>query len=352
MRIEEIDKNFAVKEKNEDDEIVWYDIRRSPFRIYGLFAPETEPRFHRLPAQTVKYCNERVTLIENHTAGGRISFKTDSPFIQLKVSCPEIFKMNNMALSGSAGFDVFCRKNGEFSHIYCLRPADCTQNEWQAFCKTPPGTNDLMLYFPLYNAVENVYIGLKKGSSLESGDDYETQKPIVFYGSSITQGAAASRPAMSYEALISHRYNLNYINLGFSGCAHGEKAIAEYIASLDISAFVLDYDHNASGPEHLIKTHSQFYKTIRKAKPDIPIIVVSRPRPIREEMRLVIKQTYLDALESGDKNIAFIDGETLFAGDHYTECTVEGCHPNDLGFYRMSQVIGNQLEKMLNLKKR
>ena len=110
--------------------------------------------------------------------------------------------------------------------------------------------------------------------------------------------------------------------------------------------FCYDYDHNAPDKEHLLKTHEPFFKMIRAENPDIPVIMVSKPDPIGEEdekRRDIIKATYENALASGDKNVYFIDGADLgVTGD----ATVDGCHPNDLGFYRMAEKIGDVIEKI------
>ena len=151
--------------------------------------------------------------------------------------------------------------------------------------------------------------------------------------------------------MISQRYNLHYLNLGFAGSAKGEQAIADYMAELDMCACVCDYDHNAESPEKLMETHLPLYQTIRKSHPDIPYIMITRPdfmfgdreeNPRRIE---VVRNTYEYAQEVGDKNVTFVDGSTLLEGDYYYNCTRDGVHPNDLGFYRMASKIGPVIER-------
>ena len=151
------------------------------------------------------------------------------------------------------------------------------------------------------------------------------------------------------------------MNLGFSGSARGERAVADYIASMDISAFVLDYDRNLPTAAELREKHFEFYKAVRDAHRDIPIIIMSYGMyPVRNtpekfhdresfDCRAVILDTYTKALKDGDKNIYFVDGETIFASGDEDACTVDGCHPNDLGFYCMAKrvypVLKSGLEK-------
>jgi lysophospholipase L1-like esterase len=127
--------------------------------------------------------------------------------------------------------------------------------------------------------------------------------------------------------------------------------VAEYIAAMDLSAFVMDYDNNAPTPEWLRDTHEPFFRIIRKAQPKLPVIFVSRPplmgsdeNPERIE---IIKQTYQNALDAGDKHVYFINGSEFFDAFAGDAATVDGCHPNDYGFVLMALGILPVLEKAL-----
>lgn len=166
-----------------------------------------------------------------------------------------------------------------------------------------------------------------------------------------------SHPGNSYQNIISRRLNIDYINLGFSGSAMGEPAMAEYMATIPMSVFVSDYDHNTPTYEHLTKTHFALYETIRKKNPDLPYVMVTRPdywnhMDIEERLkrRHHIIDNYNKALALGDKNVYFIDGKEFFAGKYADMCTVDGTHPNDLGFALMAYRIGAVLEKILGSK--
>jgi lysophospholipase L1-like esterase len=142
------------------------------------------------------------------------------------------------------------------------------------------------------------------------------------------------------------------VNLGFSGNAKGEPEMAELISQLEMSALVMDYDHNAPDAEHLKKTHENFFKIIRNKQPDLPIIIVTKPdfdRDIETNKmrREIIYNTYKNAVDNGDQNVHFVDGETLFGNENRDACTVDGCHPNDLGFMRMAERIYPVIKKAL-----
>ncbi|MBR6426308.1 MAG: hypothetical protein IKS28_00630, partial [Clostridia bacterium] len=186
--------------------------------------------------------------------------------------------------------------------------------------RTPGGMQDLIIDFPLYNDVDKLFIGVSDKALFETPAGYGRRVPVVYYGSSITQGGCASRPGNSYQAMLSRALDCDYINLGFSGSAKGEQIIARYIAGLEMSAFVFDYDHNAPDAEHLARTHEPFFLTVREAHPDTPVIIISKPDVINVDpeaersfavRRDIIRKTYENALSRGDKNVYFIDGASI-----------------------------------------
>ncbi len=126
----------------------------------------------------------------------------------------------------------------------------------------------------------------------------------------------------------------------------------EYIAGLDMSMFVYDYDYNAPSAEHLAATHYKGYKKVRDAHPDIPIIMASCPNfsnPLRDgkARRDIIASTYERALSEGDKNVYFVDGEKEFATFFDDGRTVDGTHPNDVGFEIMAKAFGDIAAKLI-----
>ena len=197
---------------------------------------------------------------------------------------------------------------------------------------------DVVINFPLYNDLADLYIGLQEGATLAEGSKYRYEKPILYYGSSITQGGCASRPGNCYQSIISRRFDVDFLNFGYSSGGCGEENIITYLAQLDSSIFVMDYDYNTHSQEHLAKTHPRALEIIREFKPDLPVIMISKPdiRLDNEDdikRRDIIISTYSRALANGDKNLYFIDGYSLFGGEGHDSCTVDGAHPNDLGFW-------------------
>lgn len=343
-----IDSNFRVETHLKEKDIRFYDVKKPPFVIYGVF--RESGKYRRLPKNVAKSVNDGVYSLHTHTAGGRLRFKTDSPYIAIHAVMSGIGKMPHLALTGSAGFDVYVREEVEKYSGTLIPPFDISDGYESVIRFASSEMREITVNFPLYSEVCELYIGVSDKASVCEPEPYRVEKPVVYYGSSITQGGCASRPGASYESIISRRLNADYINLGFSGSAKAENEIAEYISKLEMSVFVYDYDHNAPTAEHLKNTHEKMFKLIRRFNPDLPVIMLSRPKfylTKEEELRLeIIKNTYNNAVANGDKNVYIIDGRALMnlAGD---EGTVDGCHPNDLGFMSMADALGDVLEKIL-----
>ena len=150
--------------------------------------------------------------------------------------------------------------------------------------------------------------------------------------------------------MISRELDCDYINLGFWGNAMGEEEMARYIASLNMSAFVYDYDYNSPSVEHLQATHEKMFQIIRKANPTLPIIILSAPKyylTTTDEQRVaVIEKTYKNALANGDKFVKFIPGKMMLESIKDT-ALADNIHPGDSGFINMASFVGNALKEFL-----
>ncbi len=361
MRIEEIDPNFKSDSMVNREDTVFYDVREAPFRICGLHEAEKPGFFHRMPEETAETVSADVKALNRHTAGGRVRFTTDSPYISLVAEFGGPFNlMPHFPLSGSSGFDLYEEKADGWKFLTSFFPDPKSARLCVFRDLGERKMRNLTLNFPLYDSVKNVYVGLSEDAVLKAGTPYRNTKPIVFYGSSITQGGCASRPGNCYQAILSHRRNFDYINLGFSGNAKGETAMVDYLKSLIMSIFVCDYDHNAPTLEHLMKTLPPLYRAIREAKPDLPIIFASAPvygiadiplsdcPPAYDRMgnlerwayrRAFVRSVYEEARAAGDTLVRFVDGGHVFDGELSDSCTMETCHPNDIGFMRMANAF-------------
>lgn len=354
-KISDVDKNLKVETKINKDDIVFYNVLEEPFKIYGIY--HEDGRFRRMPESVAKETSEGVLALHANTAGGRVRFKTDSPYVAINAVMDNPCMFPHCAITGTSGFDLYYkRNNGEDEYSGTFRPpvegaiADIKDGFESVVDFADSTMREITIHFPTYSDVKMLYIGLADGSKIEAPTPYKYEKPIVYYGSSITQGGCSARPGITYQSHITRRFDYDHINLGFSGSAKAESAIIDYIKNLDMSIFVYDYDHNAPTVEHLRNTHEVMFKAIREAQPELPIIMMSRPSYYlndKEKERLeIIKTTYNNAIATGDKNVYFISGQELMKYAK-NEGTVDGCHPNDLGFASMAQVLGDFLEKLI-----
>ncbi len=352
--IGQLDRNMAVANRVQAPDLIWHEAREAPFCLHGLHAPEAGGPFRRMPEDVAQQVSEGVALLARNTSGARARFRTNSPYVAIHAEMASVCRMDHMAFTGILGFDLYGRKVAKDVYLGTFRPPLDLHGGYESIIALPEGGEwDITLYFPLYNGVDRLWIGLQAGCSIAPPRAYELPQPIVFYGSSITQGGCASRPGNSFAAIAARMLDCDFINLGFSGNARGEARMAEYIAGLSMGAFVLDYDHNAPTVEHLRATHEPFFQMVRAANPDLPILLVSRPdvnqqnRADAAERRAVIEDTYRHALAAGDRHIAFLDGFLLFDGPMRDSCTVDGCHPNDLGMMRMGTKMAGALMALL-----
>ena len=351
--VADFDKNMEVVTTITEPDLVWLNVREAPFAIYGVTYDEKQGTFVRMPQSVADTVSDGVAILNRHTAGGRVRFITDSSCIAIHAVMQNQSTMDHFALTGQSGFDLYHKTEDGERYYRTFRPPVGMKEGYSSLIPTPAELSVYTINFPLYDTVQELYIGLKKDAVLEAAPGYANAKPAVFYGSSITQGGCASRPGNSYEAIISRHLDLDYINLGFSGSGRAEPEICEYIAHMDMSIFVCDYDHNAYAPDHLKKTHLPLLRAVRAVQPDLPILVISAPdslhKPERRYRREIIRGNVELLQSEGDQNIYFLDGITLFEGEDWDSCSVDGCHPNDLGFWRMAQKIEPHIKRMLKI---
>lgn len=343
-----VDKNMLLETKINRPRLKFYDIDSEPFRIYGIW--RDGDRYYRIPKDVAKAVSGNVFDMCGNTAGGRVRFVTNSKYVAISAVLDKLYTLSFMAFSGTLGLDVYA--DGEFAGSF-RPPLEIENNTFEAVVDFADSRERVItIHTPLYCDLKNLYVGLDSDAILNIAPDYKYEKPIVYYGSSITNGACCSRPGFTYESMISRMLDTNHHNLGFGGSAKAEVAMAEYIAGLDMSIFVYDYDHNAPTVDYLKETHERMFKIIRAKNPTLPIVMISRPKYYASEDRdkrfEIIRQTYDNALARGDKNVYILRGSDFFdevGGDY----TIDGTHPTDLGFYFMAKGIAPTLEKILKL---
>ncbi len=344
----QIDKNFATPKAVQKDGLTYYNAEN--FDVYGV--KRIDGVYRRMPYDAALAVGEKVALISSECAGGRVRFATDSPYIAIFVKYRSVAKVPNYSHTATMGFDLYSGQR----YVGCFVPSMDTLDTFESVLDIEESSElkEYTLNFPVCSEISELYIGLKQGCRIENASAYSIQKPVVFYGSSTTQGACASRPGNTYENIISRALDCDYINLGFWGNAKGEQAMAEYIAGLKMSAFVYDYDYNANNAEHLQATHEKMFQIIRERNPKLPIVILSAPRYyLNDEMekRLsIIQNTYQNAIDSGDQYVCFISGKTMLEAVKDT-ALADNIHPGDSGFIAMASHIGAALKEMIGIEK-
>ncbi|TCP21874.1 lysophospholipase L1-like esterase [Scopulibacillus darangshiensis] len=353
---------------------IW-DFRRpedGPFSINGLLAFGPEKLYRRLPSGTRASLPEAVDLLANCPAGGQIRFRTNATRLAIRVQMAGAATMDHMPVTGQCGLDAYIGKPGQQRYAATARPGidgreyehilwDVTEDAKGQTAEGNPFLSgemvDVTLNLPLYQGVHQVLIGVKKEAVVKAPTAYATDRRILLYGTSITQGACASRPGLMYSNILSRRIPLEFINLGFSGSGKGEAEVALAIRDIERPAcLILDYEANCT-TELYQETLEPFIRLYREYHPDIPIIVISRIpypgelfQPARRaewlNRKKIAEACVARLISLGDRMIDFVDGSRLL-GPYWQDCTVDGTHPNDLGFMNMADKLEPILRKVL-----
>lgn len=345
MNLAEIDPNMSI-ENYIPEGTAWFDATDAKHvSLFGVHYDTAAERYLRMPPDKAAAVSDNVARLNRHTSGGRIAFVTDSDTVSLYAKIiPEHF-MSMMSWSGQASFDLYI--NGKFCGLFRNKPkmdATCTYTlPGRNLVPLPKGKKHVVIHFPCYAEISRVLVGVSGDSMIAPDNPYKDLPPVLYYGSSITQGAAVSRPGLMYQNYLAREFGYDYFNLGFSGNAKGEAAMIEYLFSLPSSLFVMDFDHNLNAADKLVQAHYPLYKAYRTAHPDTPILFISRPSfdfcPCSVGTRDVIIDTLERARAEGDQNVYFLDGETIYGEQHRDACTVDGTHPNDVGFFRFYEAL-------------
>lgn len=346
--LDAVDKNFRVETSIKKEDICFYDAEEEPFRIHGVF--KENGMFRRIPEATAERISKGVYTLHSNTAGGRVRFITNSSYVAIKTEYTPCRKPH-FALTGSSGFDMYTGlgENARYAGTF-IPPVDVEDGYESIIEFENTQERVITINFPLYSDVRKLYIGLQMDASLKRAPDYRIKKPVVYYGSSITQGACASKPGSSYPSILSRKFDCDYINLGFAGGARGEETMGAYLRELDMSVFVMDYDHNAPNLARLKETHGRLFHQIRSRNPKLPILILPRPRYYHrgeDKARFeVIERTYLDAIAQGDEHVYFVSNRKLMELVE-DNGSVDNTHPTDSGFLSMSLAIKEVFEQIL-----
>lgn len=341
----------------ESGATVWLNAaKRHEFAVEGLPWFSVLRTFRRLPLDPngTEFSKEVNDLADN-TAGAVIRFRTNSRTVKVRVQLSSHSFMDHMPATGQSGIDLYDEIGGRFRFcgVTRLKPQDVNyESELCSWKET--AWREIALNLPLYNGVRALEIGISSGSRIDIARMHRRRGKIVVYGTSITQGAVASRPGLGWVNQLGRALDQEIVNLGFSGSGLGEPALARRIAEIgDLSLIILDYEANAQ--KGILSTLEPFIEILRAAHSDLPIVVMSQIpwvwefrsaeySKFRDDLRRFQSRTVTELRARGDANLYFIDGNELMPRERFEEGLVDGVHPNDLGMTWIAEGVGRRLE--------
>jgi hypothetical protein len=283
-----------------------------------------------------------------------VRFKTDATSLHLHYKLTKkSLAMPHMPATGVSGVDFYAKDEaGKWRWVMVSKPA--TQEVRAEVIKNlAPGMREYAAYLPLYNGVQFLEIGVPPGARFEGLPPRE--KPIVFYGTSITHGACASRPGMVHTAILGRRFDLPVLNLGFSGNGRMDAAVGDFLTEVDAAAYVIDCLPNM-GPADVSAKCVPLVQQLRASRPETPIVLVEDRRftnawitpaksKFHDENHAALKSAWEKLQELGVRNLFYIEGDALYGTDG--EGATDASHANDLGFLRQADIFEPVLKKAL-----
>lgn len=323
--------------------------------VHGLpWFEEDKPVLRRLPARLKEKFRPPVWSLAQSPSGGRIRFRTDATRIGLSAQNPDSITMHHMTSVGQNGFDLYVGTN--FINSAWPDKEGRIEKVWPVSPK--PAMRDITIYLPLYKPVTMKAILLNEGARVEAAPAYRVAKPVVYYGSSITQGGCAANAGLSCQAIVSRWLDTDFVNLGFSGNGLGEPDVAKAICEIDASCIVLDFWGNP--PPDLYRERLPVFTGILREKfPTLPILVLSPfyfpaeatspdTAAAQRDKRATTKAFVAERQKAGDRNIYFVDGLEML-NQSQSIGLVDGVHCNSLGFYFNAKGLEPHLRKALKL---
>ncbi len=329
-----------------DEKVAWHDVRETDLEGRAFVDAERKSYFDRLPGEADGKVTPAVWGLSRDSAGLMFRFRTDATTIyaHYKVTKP-LLAMPHMPATGVSGLDLYARdQDGKWRWVQVARPG-AQEMKIRLTENLDAGEREYALYLPLYNGVEKLEIGVPKGAKFEGLAP--RAKPIVFYGTSITHGACASRPGMVHTGILGRRFDVPVVNLGFSGNGRMDREVGDFLVRIDAAAYVIDCLPNMNAKEVSQKC-GPLVKQLRAARPDTPFIlvedrrntdswIIASRRKHHDENHAALKAAYEQLLKDGVKGLSYVPGDHLYGDD--SDGATDGSHASDLGFFRQADVF-------------
>lgn len=345
--IGQLDPELAPQLVSEEaDGVTWYDITQ--WGLEGRILPDQQRLewFDRLPAAAEQTVTKNVWNLSRDSAGMMVRFETDSDAIHVRYQLRKgNLAMPHMPATGVSGVDLYARDaDGRWRWVQVTRPV-AQEVSVELIRGLEPGKREYAAYLPLYNGVTSLSVGVKTGS--EFVGLVPREKPIVFYGTSITHGACASRPGMVHTALLGRWLDRPVANLGFSGNGRMDLAVGEFMAQVDAAAYVIDCLPNMQPADVTART-VPLVQLLREHRPETPIILVEdrrftndwitpAKREFHDQNHAALRAAYQQLLDAGVSGLSYIAGDELYGVDG--EGATDASHASDLGFMRQAEIF-------------
>ncbi len=345
-------------DKEKDDGLDWHDVEDWGIEGRGWSTKVMAHYYDRLPAKAEGVVRDVVWNLSRHSAGMLTHFDTDATAISVRYSLLSAnLAMAHMPATGVSGIDLYAHdEEGHPRWVAVFQPKGGAEQNGPLVNGIDPGKRRFTAYLPLYNGVSKLEFGVPRGSYFE-GVGPRPDKPIVYYGTSITHGACASRPGMPHPAILERRLGKPTINLGFSGNGKMELEVAALLAEIDASVYVIDCLPNITADVVAANTEP-LVRLLRALRPDTPIVLVEdrtyasawikeSSRERHRDSRAALVRAYDELIKGGARNLYYVSGDDLLGNDD--EATTDGSHPNDLGFMRQADAMEPVLREALGL---
>ncbi len=342
------DRNMAIENAVVTNGVKWIDGKYLP--IEGRAFNDVDHYYDRLPSGLTTNVNAGVRNMKHNTSGMLFRFVTDSKNLYIKWKpYNKSLAMDHMPSTGVSGIDIYRwdAKRGRWCYV---RTGRISKPEGSS-CNIPwtPGT-PCIINLPLYNGIRSFELGIDPKATIKAYPHKSgIEKPVVFYGTSITHGGCCSRPGLSFVNWVGRNLDVPVVGLGFSGSGVMEFEMSEHIARIDASCYVLDCLWNMS-MKCTSERYEPFIRNLRAKRPNVPIIMAERcdvwcKGPNNQD--IYIRSLYEKLLAEGWKNLIYLPKDKMYADDF--EGTVDTVHPNDLGMRTLTEAFGGAVKKALGL---
>ena len=324
------------------------------FRLEGTEVSDSlkENHYDRLPVSYKNIVRKPVWSLSKSSAGLSIRFLSNSTSISVKWKVLNDFKMNHMAESGIKGVDLYFKNKDGWQYLNTGLPKGI-ENEYLFIENMSKELREFKIFLPLYDGVENIEVGIDSESLIKKAEK-NNKKPIIFYGTSITQGGCASRPGMAHTNIISRKLDIDCINFGFSGNGRMEQPIAELISMSDPILYVIECMPNMYPAKNVTLKTIPLVDKIRENNSQAPIVFVElfisstslldkNKQNENKAMNTALKIEYDKMINNGYNNIYYVESDNALGLDQ--EGTVDSVHFTDLGFIRYADFLLEKFEE-------